>query len=147
MQEACDTTVGAFSRQKSLPWCRRHPDQLDAAGANAAPSPRALRSVWRRQGDDRSLADLLARPSPADALLEGCVWPPRACCRDCRLAAIARRGVRARQRSLRGLGAAVAISVAPDNPGRPLINVSPWAAVSRRSCDTEVFEQPVRRLS
>ena len=60
--------------------------------------------------------DLLARPRSQDAVLEVGPCSPRACCRDRRPAAIARRGVRAGQRSLSGLGAALAISIAPDYP-------------------------------
>jgi hypothetical protein len=45
MQKACDTTIGALSRQKSLFWCRRHPEQRHAAGTKSAPGPRAFQDV------------------------------------------------------------------------------------------------------
>ena len=40
MQEKVDTAVGAFSRQKGLPWCNGDRDQCHAARSDAAASPR-----------------------------------------------------------------------------------------------------------
>ena len=47
MQKACNTAVGAFSRQEGLPWCRRHPGQRDEAGTSTATGSRAFKPIRR----------------------------------------------------------------------------------------------------
>src|SRR5215469_3430801 len=62
------------------------------------------------------MAGLLARRHSADAFLESCTSSPRARCRRRRFASVAAGSVRSHQRSLPGLGASLAFSVAAYGP-------------------------------
>ena len=115
------------SRQKSLPWCRRHPIGRHAAGnrprGGSASFPGCSMSIQQPSLDGRRSSGATTFPGRRSGS-----WPcsPRACCRDRRPAAIARRGVRAGQRSLSGLGAALAILSPLTIPSCPSIDISRW---------------------
>ena len=97
---------------------RGHLDQRLRRGPTP-PSPRAFEALRRRRIDHCSMAGLPPRPRSADTFLESRARSSRAYCRQRRVAAIARTSVLPHRRSLGGLGASLAISVAAYDPGLP----------------------------
>ena len=119
LQEESDTAVGTLPRPKGLPRRHRHPHQRHAAGADATPSPRALRSLRRRPTDHRSLAGLLARTLSPDTVLEDRTRRFGTGCQDRQPAILAGGRLPPPPSPLQGLDASASISLTDHDPRSP----------------------------